>query len=229
LNNELIRQLISKWGSHLCTASYENVAVSIAPVNDYTSVLYENEKELINKAVHKRRVEFSTGRMLARMCIAMLKTEVTEVLQGENREPIWQKGLKGSISHNDILCAAVVTDNENILSVGIDIELTDGVTPDLWEHIFSLKEREYIKDSPAPLETAAILFSAKEAFYKMQFPITRQVIEFKDAEITLRENTFVVSSKITDNPFFNDIYTGDYFVTDKHVFTIISLEKVTCG
>ena len=123
----------------------------------------------------------------------------------------------------------MVTYNENITSIGIDIEFKDRVTRNLWRHLFSHKEEEYINSCSSPLETAAIFFSAKEAFYKMQFPVTGKVIEFKDAEIVLKGNRFVVSCTINNEPFFDNIFTGDFFVTDNHVFTIIHLAKVQCG
>ena len=94
----------------------------------------------------------------------------------------------GSISHTADTCMAVVGLREqlNVAGLGLDVEVTDRLTPDLYGQILVESERRAIdSQSEADRRVAASeIFGAKEAFYKAQFPLTRSWVDFTDVRVT---------------------------------------------
>jgi len=75
--------------------------------------------------------------------------------------------------------------NANLRSVGLDCEVIDSVDEELWSRICIPAEIERLAQLP-PGERgrqAALIFAAKEALYKCQFPLTRQWVGFEDVLI----------------------------------------------
>lgn len=169
LNYKWITKLPKNCEALFTLTSPDRIAICAAPIADHTDVLHDEEIAILKKAVNKRKIQFSTGRMLSRRCFELLNLPPAPVLQGINREPVWPEGIKGSISHTDSFCVSAVTENINILSLGIDIEKADGVTPELWGHIFTAKRR-YIEKSEQPLQTASLFFLRKNLFIKCSIP-----------------------------------------------------------
>lgn len=143
----------------------------------------------------KRKKEFSTGRFCARRALDDLNASNTEILMGADREPIWPAGVLGSISHSQRLTGAIVGRSTDFFSIGLDIEKTGGIQPDMWDLIYTDAEQAFLHKIPrAQLELfSTLLFSFKESFYKFQFPVSRQFIDFKDVEIQFANNKAHVS------------------------------------
>jgi len=61
------------------------------------------------------------------------------------------------------------------------------VQESIWPTVFTQNEREFLSKIKLPnqIKVATCLFSAKESFYKAQFPLTHQFIEYEDIEVTL--------------------------------------------
>ena len=70
-------------------------------------------------------------------------------------------------------------------SIGIDCEVISAVNDDLWSRICVPGEIQRLQSLPAPQRRpqAALIFAAKEAFYKCQFPMTREWVGFEDVLI----------------------------------------------
>ena len=89
-------------------------------------------------------------------------------------------------SHTDTLCAGAVGKRGTIQSIGVDVETIGRVEQKLWPTLFTEKAANYFS-SLAPntvaLETT-LFFSAKEAFYKFQYPLTQKWVGFQDVEVT---------------------------------------------
>jgi 4'-phosphopantetheinyl transferase EntD len=92
--------------------------------------------------------------------------------------PSWPSGYTGSITHADGYCLVAVASAEVVRSLGIDLERSDHVTPDLANLIQA--DDEGHQSGGFPL---AAYFSAKEALFKCQYPLTREEAEFTDARI----------------------------------------------
>ena len=97
--------------------------------------------------------------------------------------PVWPEGVVGSITHARGCCAAAAARAQAYLGVGIDLERRGRVKEKHWRHIATPAEIEGLLEAGDEAR-AEVLFSAKEAFYKAQFPGTRVVLGFQDAEVS---------------------------------------------
>lgn len=101
----------------------------------------------------------------------------------EDRSPQWPDGVIGSISHTATYCVAVLALADAPDSgIGIDAEQVGRVTANLHRTVFTADERGWLDQLPNEdrSDAATTLFSAKEAFYKAQHPITHSWVGFKD-------------------------------------------------
>lgn len=136
--------------------------------------------ESLAKSVTKRRWEFATGRLCAeRACIAA-GARPPIAIGRKDRQPIWPRGIVGSITHTAEVAAAIAATSERYQGVGLDIEriarMHDGL------HKMVLTEQELVLASQHT-HYAARTFGAKEAGYKAINPSTGHFIGFKEAEI----------------------------------------------
>jgi 4'-phosphopantetheinyl transferase EntD len=104
---------------------------------------------------------------------------------GAQREPVWPDGFVGSLTHTDGFCAAAVARRERFLAVGIDAEPDVPLEPNIAERVSSESEialaAVYVGNDPG--RAAHLVFSAKEAFYKCQFPLSRTFLGFEDVRL----------------------------------------------
>lgn len=149
------------------------------------------EKALIAKAVLKRQNDFSTGRHCAREALAQFGVTGAEILMGEVNEPLWPDGFVGSISHSKKLTGAMVARAGDIAALGLDIETIGGVNRDMWDMLFVDVEQTLLNtlDDDGQVLFTTLIFSFKEAFYKLQYPLTGQYVDFKEVEL-LHENGY---------------------------------------
>ncbi|WP_442957875.1 4'-phosphopantetheinyl transferase family protein [Phenylobacterium sp.] len=169
----------------------ERAAVGIASESVESDLVYAEELAFVEKAVPARRREFVGGRAAARHALAQLGCPRSPILVGEGREPCWPRGYVGSISHCEKLCCAVTANVADWMGVGIDVEVTGGVSPELYSILFSQEELEHISKLPniSGVHWPTIGFSAKESFYKCYFPLIRERIDFLDAVLHIEANS----------------------------------------
>ncbi len=162
-------------------------------------LLLPAEAEFLGRSVAQRAQEFAAGRVCARRALADLGYEHFAVKRGADRQPIWPQGVVGSITHTAGFCAAVVAPGGTTAAIGLDSEVAggtppggtsrDGVKPHLWPSICIASEIEWLRTLPEPQRVAAatLLFSAKEAFYKCQYPLTQERLGFHDARVEVHD------------------------------------------
>jgi 4'-phosphopantetheinyl transferase EntD len=155
------------------------------------------EAAQVARAVSKRKREFAAGRHLARRALARLGDDVDFadllLLNDADRAPLWPAGVVGSITHtgagqeDDGYCAVVLGRDSEVRTVGIDAEEAAPLEPELWTFVLTEDERAALEREPAESRglLAKVVFSAKECFYKAQYPLTRQFLGFKQVRITL--------------------------------------------
>jgi len=140
--------------------------------------------------------EFAAGRLCARLALADSGAPNAPLHCGAEGEPLWPVGFTGSITHTEGYCAAAVARKEAVLSLGIDAERVVELERAEWQVLLCSAEIAWL-DSLAPREQAAMacaVFSAKEAYFKCQFPLTRRWLEFQDVELQFGERSFTVRS-----------------------------------
>lgn len=147
--------------------------------------LLPEEAGFVQRAVLGRRQEFAAGRECARRLLAEFGVSDFPIRMARDRQPLWPAGLVGSITHTADFCAAVVADQERLKAVGIDCEVAGRVKEELWRHICTPAEADWLRSLPVPEQpqAATLIFSAKEAFYKCQFPLTGERLNFHDARV----------------------------------------------
>ncbi len=164
--------------------------------------LHSEEAAFINHAVDKRQREFTAARALARQLFTVANDGQLSahrdwpLINGDDRAPHWPAGICGSISHTDASCGVAIATTSTAISVGLDIEALGRLKHSLWKQLFTAREIELLRElSPSDQDVAATsIFSAKESFYKYQYPLTGKWVGFRDAEVTLlKGNRFNVS------------------------------------
>lgn len=141
--------------------------------------LWPGESAAMARAIPARRREFAAGRRAARDAMQALDLPPTAILPGPDRAPIWPDGITGSISHGGGTCLALVARRGAITSLGIDLEPAEPLPPDLVETVCTGPEHDAIKDHDL---LGRVIFCAKEAAYKAQYPLSREILEFHDLQ-----------------------------------------------
>lgn len=147
--------------------------------------LYPAEEAHILGASIRRRSAFSAGRTCARRALSEIGIKDFPILAGPCGEPLWPAGIVGSISHTNEYCLAAVAHSTAIRSIGIDVELAGCVETEVWHSVFTLDEIRHLRrQTPADRPLAAtIRFSAKEAFFKFYYSLTKCALGLMDMEV----------------------------------------------
>ena len=203
-------------------------AVVLDYIDDLQGELYPEEEALIKGAIAKRTREFRSGRTAARKCMRHLDIDPSPILMGSRGEPTWPDGCVGSISHCGDYCLAILSISPEIISLGADIEEIGRVKSHLWPRVFVETEKLFLS-SLAPRDAAkaaTILFSAKEAFFKWQYPLTFSWLEFLDTEVVLKQDDgFTIESiKPLKHLRGDRLYRGSYFVLGDCCIAIIGID-----
>ena len=175
-----------------------------------------------------RTAEFNAGRFCAQQALSTWNQD-GPVGQADDRSPIWPDGFTGSISHSKNWVWASVAKSDQVLSLGIDTEaIVDAATrSQTWEQVATIDELRTLEALDLdPKVEFTVLFSAKEAFYKCWYPITKQYLDFKDVivescepeQLTIRPKTKNLNSEIGD-------LTVQCFVDAQDVYTVTWMAK----
>jgi 4'-phosphopantetheinyl transferase EntD len=192
-------------------------------------LLLPEEAACLGRAVPERQQEFAAGRLCARRALAELGIENFALIAAPDRQPIWPAAIVGSITHTVGLCAAVVAPGSRFAGLGVDTEIVGRVTAELRARICVAAELDWIDSLPEARRAAAaaLMFAAKEAFYKCQSPLTGQWLGFQDVRIEAAVDTFrviptrpIALAELTASPL-----TGRYRYHKEFVSAGIALER----
>jgi 4'-phosphopantetheinyl transferase EntD len=153
------------------------------------ALLHAEEARSVARAVAKRVQEFAAGRHCAHLALERLGLPAAPLCVASDRRPLWPAGIVGSITHTDGFCAAAAARTERLTALGIDTERAEAVGAELRPSICTPAELVWIEGLPAAERTSAatLIFCAKEAFYKCQYPETLQWAGFHDLEVHPQE------------------------------------------
>lgn len=167
---------------------FGTVGVEAEPA-DSEEPLWAEEMSLAVGARPARIRELAAGRSCARRALAMLGAPVTAVLADSRRVPSWPEGVVGSITHTEDFVAVVVGWQSQVSAIGIDAERVARVRPAVMPMVATPAELAWIASRVEPHRAIAraLVFSAKEAIYKCQFPITRELLDFLDLAIEVED------------------------------------------
>jgi 4'-phosphopantetheinyl transferase EntD len=149
----------------------------------------------VAQAADARRAEFEAGRTLAARLLRALGHGPTLIGVGRRGAPEWPAGIVGSIAHARGMCVAAVADAARFAGMGIDVEPDEPIEPELYPAIFSASE---MAEPDAP--PARLVFSAKEAVFKAQFPLTGAELEFEQVSIRWDRGPGQFGAVLSDAP-----------------------------
>ena len=203
----------------------DRVSVAEGRVADFAAPSPE-DAGWVAGAVDKRRREFAAGgRWLGALGVPPADCGLVPDRDGV---PGWPAGVVGSITHAGGWCAAAVARAEAVRSLGIDGEdlaRVDG-EPDWLRLVLRPAERDALAglDRDQVGRRALVRFSAKESFYKCQFPLTRARLDFKDVEVVVRpeDGAFDLECAVP-LPGLPRRWSGTYLVADGLVLTAVEL------
>ena len=149
------------------------------------ALLLPEESQFLGRAVPKRVQEFAAGRLCARRALLEFGIVGFAVKVGPGRQPLWPEGWVGTITHTAGYCAAAVAARSSVRGLGMDSETLGDVHAELWPSICSETETDWLRSLAPALKAAAatMIFSAKEAFYKCQYPVTGEPLGFHDVQV----------------------------------------------
>ena len=147
--------------------------------------LYPEEAEHVAKAIAKRVGEFAAGRLCARRALQRLGVRDFPLKMGEDRRPLWPQGIVGSITHTHGFYGVAAAREAQYRSIGVDAEVIGRIGRHLWPKVCSPGETIWLESLPEAeqLRLGALIFSAKEAFYKCQYGLTHAWVGFHDVEL----------------------------------------------
>ena len=173
----------------LSAALGPDVRVACAPIEseDDAHDLLPEERAAVQRAIPKRVREFATGRRLARRLLSELGFPSGPVPARADRSPQWPRGAIGAITHTTGLCVVVAARGGPDEALGVDVEPSDGLKPDLQSLVCTPSEARWIESQPAKDHgrLGKLVFSAKETLYKCQHPLTGTFLGFHQAEVDL--------------------------------------------
>ena len=156
--------------------------------------LLPEEESSLGLVAQVRRREFAAGRHCARAALALLGIHGVALPIGPKRAPVWPRGGVGSISHTRSFCAAAVGPDSVYAGIGLGVEARGRFTPKLWRQVLVDAEIACLDELGTAERDAraTALFCAREAFYKMQFPVTGAWVGFHDVQVHVGHDAFEV-------------------------------------
>lgn len=180
--------------------------------------LWPEEKAISETFSEKRLEYFSTGRFCARQAMLKIMGREWPIGKMPSGAPLWPSGIVGSISHTEGLAGAIIASVDHYTSVGLDIESRRAVDRSLWDILFDDLEQQRLKASSNPDEMATLFFSMKEAYYKMQHPLTGSFLDFRDVRVEegasgLRINRLKTLSEPAPEHQAGHLFCGNFVVS----------------
>ena len=194
------------------------------------SVLKPNELMIVEKYGAKRMSDFCTGRYCLRKCMEPLGFD-GEILVGERGMPLLPTHITASLSHSKTLCGAIAGHKEQFQSLGFDIETCGRVHTDMWRLLFTKNETEFLNslDTERRNLLSTVFFSLKEAFYKLQYPLTGVFLDFPEVEVMVENDELHVKLLRRVNGHFTEgLLTGGRMLHhNEQVITYCVLPAIT--
>ena len=175
--------------AELASLFLPGVAAAVLREPGDLALLMPEEARHLGRAVQKRAREFAAGRLCARRAMAEFGMLDFPLEVAPDRQPKWPDCMVGSITHTAGFCAAVAAPRRLAAALGLDSEVVGDVKSDILSHICVAEEIDWLESIPQSQRAAAaaLMFSAKEAFYKFQYPAVGERLGFLDVRVTVLE------------------------------------------
>ena len=194
-------------------------ACVVVPIPCLQEPLTSREEASFEGGSRERFRQFAAGRTAARAAMVKLGLPPVPLPRGNHGEPVWPAGVVGSISHTREICGCVVALAGEHPSIGMDIEEIERVTPLVSRRVMTAKEQARLEALTYRelQERLALTFSAKEAYFKFQYPLTRRFVGFLQVELEPLERGFCIVPLEPQLPPAR----GDFCFANGLVFTVV--------
>lgn len=199
------------------------IAIAVTDPQTEQPVLMADEHSAVATAIPSRQREFAAGRAAARRAMLALGGVALPIPAAPDRAPLWPDGWQGSISHTRTLCVAAVT--QMPVTLGLDVEGAEPLNETLISRIASDRELSGLT-APDRAKRAKAIFSAKEAAYKAQYPITKALFGFDHLEIAFDGDSdgFTATYLAPSPPFATgDILQGRQITVADHLVSLVTI------
>lgn len=208
------------------------VAVAATSLSQIAPAVFPVEAATLRGAVPGRRNEFALGRSMARKAMRTLGLGACAIPVAPDRAPIWPDGLSGSISHGGGVCVSVVSVDPAVSGLGIDVDSTAPLPADLWKIVCDSTEQDWLTHQPlvAQGRLAKLIFCAKEAAYKSQYPVSKRLFGFEGFHISVDLQAGRFTARFTEcvSPFRRgETLQGRFHVVDSVIICAVAVVK-TC-
>ncbi len=156
------------------------VAVAVTSAKDDSEPLWPAEEAAVENALPGRVREFTAGRTAARRALLALGRAPSAIPMDDDRSPIWPRAIVGSITHDQKVCVAVVGERDRFKALGVDVEPALPLEAELFSEICRAEELAWLRQLPFEVRgvVARRFFCAKEAIYKCQYSVSRELFDF---------------------------------------------------
>lgn len=159
----------------------------ISPGDEH-ALLQEEAPAFASSIVAVRRAS-GAARIVARQLLARLGYPQCPLPKSSSGAPIWPAGVVGSLTHDSRVALAAVGMRRDVGALGIDVEPSEFLPPELLDMVATPQERLKIADDPY---RGRLLFAAKEAVYKAVYPLDQTFLDHHDVQISLADRKAVV-------------------------------------
>jgi 4'-phosphopantetheinyl transferase EntD len=174
-----------------------------------------------------RADQFCAGRRCANTALRRLGHIGAEVARGNAGEPLWPRGVVGSITHGAGRCAAVVAPRDNtLIGLGIDVARHAPLADRVARRVLPGSCWPGLDIVPG-IQWGAVVFSAKEAVFKAWYPLARSFLRFADAHLEVHgDGTIEVEvARAPRGSWVGTTWHGRYLVDGGTVRTIVVVER----
>ncbi|HKK17909.1 MAG TPA: 4'-phosphopantetheinyl transferase superfamily protein [Opitutales bacterium] len=159
---------------------------SACRIPEEPSFEFEVEEQTMCTAGDYRKREFVAGRGCARSALAQAGFSRAAILPDEYGVPVWPEDALAAISHSRGYCAAIACRSADYRALGLDLEKTNRLSASAIARTVHPNEQGYVRNDQ---KRASLIFCAKEAFFKAQFPLWHTHGNFHDLEFAVDEKT----------------------------------------
>lgn len=154
---------------------------------DPEHVLLPVERDVVERAIDTRRLQYAAGRHCAREGMRALGVPPGPVTQDSDRAPCFPPGLVGTITHTQWWCAAAMALDTTRAALGVDVEPDSPLKASLFDSVLTPPEVARLRELDDPLRglVGKLVFSAKECAYKAQYTLSRTFYGFHGMRVEL--------------------------------------------
>jgi len=197
--------------------------------SDFFSYFSIEQPLLLESWINNRQAQFLAGRIAAKNSLpASYKNQTIAI--GQHREPVWPKGIIGSISH-DKNNSIAVTQEQQSGGVGIDVQtIFNSVEAQRNNKVILSRSDQDIFKAGFELsvqQLSTLIFSAKECFFKAVFNQVGEYFDFNSVSIkSLNEQTRTLTigsdSKLSERITAMRVFTVHYkWIKENRVICIL--------